>query len=218
MEQNILVIIGSPKGKKGNSESIGDALIDKVNENHKACTKVYLREEIGMQDRLIGLLDMADIIVLSFPIYENSTPGLVMEFFEILDKNKEKLANKKRKMLAMSNSGFADRDVNPSAIRHCRLFARDMGFTWMGGFIVSPGTIIDGKKLQEAGSTYKKVIALLNIIGEKISNDEEIPDKAFELVWKPLMPPFIYRFFGNMLQKRVAKNIGKDKYFAKPLM
>jgi FMN-dependent NADH-azoreductase len=42
MKQNILVINGSPREKKGNSESIADCLIDNLNHKDQACTKVYL--------------------------------------------------------------------------------------------------------------------------------------------------------------------------------
>ena len=35
----------------------------------------------------------------------------------------------------------------------------------MGGFGVSPGTLIDGKELAKAGGTYKGLL-LLNIIAE----------------------------------------------------
>ena len=217
MSKNILTIIGSPRGIKGSSESIADSLVERLNKKEHACTKILLRKEIESQDSLVSLIDNADVIILSFPIYENSTPGLVTRFFELVYENKEQLKNKKRKMLVISNSGFPEPEANTCALTHCRLFAQEMGFEWMGGFGVAPGTLIDGKKLEEAGSTYKKVITLLNIIVESILNDKEIPEKALSLLSKPLLTPFIYRFFGKMISNGEAKKMGRDKYFAKPL-
>ena len=216
--QNILVIVGSPASRGGNSESIADCLIEKLNNKNQACSKILLRKEIERQEGLIERIINTDIIIFSFPIYANSVPGLVLEFFEFLYQNKDKLSDKQPKMLVISNSGFPEPEANRCALDCCRLFAREIGFSWMGGFGVAPGTLIDGKKLDEAGGTYKKLIKMLSIISEKIYNDEDIPKSAFRLVSKPLITPFIYRFVGKMIQNGVTKKIGKQKYYAKPLL
>jgi len=109
-------------------------------------------------------------------------------------------------------------EANWYAIECCQLFAKEMGFQYMGGFGVSPGTLIDGKELAKAGGTYKRLIKLLNIIAEKIAANDDIPADAYKLISKPFMSPKPYRFFGNMIQKNTVKQIGKDKFYAKPLL
>ncbi len=218
MNHNILVVVGSPKNKIGNSESIADCLIDKLRKKSQACSKTYLRKEIRKKDNLIEQINNTDIIVLSLPIYENSVPGLVLEFFEFLYENKEKLSDKNRKFLVISNSGFSEPEANLSAINCCRIFAEKVGFIWMGGFGVSPGTLIDGKKLEDAGGTYKKLVKLLSIISEKIDKAEELSEGTFNLVSKPLISPLIYRFAGKMIQNGAAKKLGKEKYYSTPLL
>lgn len=37
--ENILIIVGSPKNKMGNSESIADCFIDKLNSKNQTCSK-----------------------------------------------------------------------------------------------------------------------------------------------------------------------------------
>ncbi|HEX2954447.1 MAG TPA: hypothetical protein VHR47_10765, partial [Bacillota bacterium] len=132
--------------------------------------------------------------------------------------NKDKLSDKPRKMLVIGNSGFAEPEANRCAIDCCRLFASAIGFTWMGGFGVSPGTLIDGKKLEETGGTYKRLMNLLTIISEAIDHNEEIPETAFRLMSKPFLPPFLYRIAGRMIQNGVVKKVGKEKFYAKPLL
>lgn len=216
--RNVMVIVGSPANKTGNSESIADYLIDKLNNKQQACSKLFLRNEIGRREELIERIINTDLIIFSFPIYANSVPGLVLDFFEFLYQNKDRLSDRPRKTMAISNSGFAEPEANHCAINCCRLFAKEIGFSWMGGFGVAPGTLIDGKKLEEAAGTYKKLINLLNIISEKIYNDQDIPESAFRMVSKPLIPPIIYRVVGKMIQNGVSKKIGKKKYYAKPLV
>jgi len=38
------------------------------------------------------------------------------------------------------------------------------------------------------------------------------------MVSKPIMPGFLYRFVGGQIQKSVSKKMGKEKYFATPLL
>jgi multimeric flavodoxin WrbA len=218
MNSNILVIVGSPNGKKGNSESLADCLISKLESKHLTSNKILLRKEIDKPDGLLELINDSDMMILSLPVYGNSVPGLVLEFFEIIYANKSNFINKSRKMFVISNSGFAEPIANKSTISHCELFAAEMGFEWMGGIPVSPGTLIDGKKLEDTGSTYKKVIKLFDLIADKICTDEKITADELRLVSKPFISPFVYRVVGKLIQRNVMKKIGKDKYFARPLV
>lgn len=141
-----------------------------------------------------------------------------MEFFELIYQSRELLSDRARRILFISNSGFPEPKVNWYAIECCQLFTKEMGFQYMGGFGVSPGTLIDGKELAKAGGTYKRLIKLLNIIAEQIAANDIIPTDAYKLVSKPFMSPKPYRFFGNMIQKNTIKQLGKDKFYAKPLL
>lgn len=217
MNKNILIINGSPKGKGGNSESIANYLFEKLNEKKLTCSKSNLSNIINKEDTFIEDIDSSYIVILVLPVYENSVPGLVIKFFEQIYKNKFRLVEKQRKLLVITNSGFPEVEANRSAINTCRLFCRDMGFIWMGGIAAAPGTLIDGKKLHEAGKTYNRLIQFIDLVSETILKGEEIPLKHFEIMNKPFINPFIYRIGGKMMQKSVIKKLGKDKFLAKPL-
>lgn len=212
MKKNVLIVVGSPKLKKCNSESIGDYIEYKLNEKEVSCSKLYLRKE-----ECIEQVDGADTIVLILPIYENSVPGLVVKFFEGLYEKKEKFKSKEKKLLVITNSGFPEIEANKTAIKTCELFAKEMGLEWMGGISVTPGTLIDGKELEKTAKTYRRFIASLNIIVSRIVNDESIPEEVYKLMSKSFMVPFVYRFAGRIIQKPVIKKIGKDKFYARPL-
>lgn len=73
------------------------------------------------------------------------------------------------------------------------------------------------KKLEEAGKTYKNLLAFLSVMADAILKDEEILEKYFRSMEKSFMLPWLYRLGGKMMQKSVIKKIGKDKFFSRPL-
>jgi multimeric flavodoxin WrbA len=214
MDKNILIIIGSPRSKRSNSDVISNSLKYKLVNKNLSCSKIYLGKMINEKNTIIDEVNKSDEIILISPIYENSVPSIGLEFFETIFENKDRLINKNRKLFVITNSGFPEVEAGECAITTCSLFARNMNFKWLGGINVAPGTLIDGGEL---GKTYKKLILALNIIAENISNDKEISKEVFKLVSKPFISPLIYRFAGIILQNKTIKNIGKDAFFAKPL-
>jgi multimeric flavodoxin WrbA len=217
INMNILIVMGSARTKNSNSESIGNNLIKILTQKNLNCSKLYLNKKLNEEDRLIEHINNSDVIIFTLPVYENSVPGNVIKFFETIYKNKDDLSLKTRKMFVITNSGFPEVEASKSAISTCRLFAKAMNFVWLGGISVSPGALIDGKDLEQTGKTYKKLMRTLNLISEAIYNDEKIPEEAFKLMSKSFMNSFIYRFAGRVIQGKVIKSIGKEKFFSKPL-
>lgn len=218
MNKNILVIAGSPRSK-GSSEAILDSLIDKLNEKKHSSYKLCLNKEMRKsEDNLIKAVDDADALIISLPIYENSVPSLVLQFLELIYSSRDKLSTKDRKLFVITNSGFAQVEASKAAINTCKLFSRDTNFKWMGGIAVAPGTLIDGKKLEETGKTYKTLLDVLDIIAEAISSDTEIPKEAFEMMKKTFFNPTIYKIASKLIEIPVMKKIGKSKFFNKPLI
>lgn len=214
MDKNILIVIGSPGFERSNSNVISNNLEDKLNNKNINCSKLYLGKIINEKSTIIDNINKSDVIILISPIYENSVPSTVLEFFEKIDENKNSLTIKKIKMFVITNSGFPEIQAGKSAITTCSLFARDMNFKWLGGINIAPGTLIDGGEL---GKTYKKLISALNLIAEDICADKEISKEVFKLAAKSFISPIIYRFWGRIIQNKTIKNIGKDAFFAKPL-
>lgn len=215
MNKDVLFVVGSPKNGKGNSESLADYLERAVSDKNRS-TKVLLRKEIAEKDELIGHFDRADHIVISFPVYQNSVPGLVLQIFEYILANRNYLENKPRSMIAISNSGFAETDAHQCAIEQCRLFAKQMGFVWGGGITVAPGTLIDGNDLSKTGKTYRKVRLVLDNIASQMNAEGCI--RGNDMIGKPVINPLIYRVVGRLIQKKTMKKLGKKKYFQRPLL
>ncbi len=214
MDKNVLIVIGSPRSQRSNSDVISNNLVNKLINKNMNFSKIYLEKIINENGTIIDNINKLDVIILISPIYENSLPSMVLKFFETINENKNRMTTKSRKMFVITNSGFPEIEASKSAITTCSLFARNMNFKWLGGITIAPGTLIDGGKL---GKTYKKLISALNLIAEDLCSDREISKEVFELTSKPFMSPIIYRLGGRIIQNKAIKNIGKDTFFAKPL-
>lgn len=214
MDKNILIVIGSPRCENSNSNAIGNNLEHELINRNVNNSKLYLGKTINKKDTIIDNIDKSDVIILISPIYENSLPSIVLEFFETINENKNILTAKNRKIFAITNSGFPEIEASKSAIVTCSLFAKDSNLEWLGGIAVAPGTLIDGGEL---GKTYKKLISALSLMAEDICTDKEISEEVFKLTSKPFISPLIYRFGGRIVQNKTIKNIGKDSFYAKPL-
>lgn len=216
-KKNILLILGSPKNNKGNSKSLLDYLKSRIDTQHDV-TMISLRKEINHPEVIMELVNQADIIVISYPIYQNSFPGLVLQLFDMLIENKNQLEHKERKLIAISNSGFPEKEANTTSIEHCRQFAKQIGFTWEYGIIVAPGTIIDGNDLTKAGKMYSKTREILDYTAQQINTDDFVRVDKSILSIKPIIHASIYRVMGRVMENKVIKQLGKEKYYQTPLI
>lgn len=215
MKTDVLIIMGSPRGKKGSSEAIADYLIKRI-ESTCTVTKILLKTEMNKPEKILACYERADHVIVSLPIYQNSVPGLVLSFFEFLEENKEKFSVRERRMTVISNSGFDQVSAHRCAVLQCQMFAKKMGMGWEGAVTVAPGTLIDGKELDKTGGTYAKLRKLLDTIAGHIETGKHICQEDYKLVSKPFMSPALYRMAGKVIKAGTIKKIGKEKYFQQP--
>ena len=217
MKPNIVIISCSPKAGNSMSDTIAGYLKEKFESNEIAVQKIILRKEAANINAIIESIDRSDTLILTLPIYENSVPGLAVQLFESVWQNRNCLINKKTRVFVITNSGFADISANHSAIETCRLFTEAMGFEWLGGTSVVPGTLLSEYSIQALKHTYKKLTWSLDMIANSISDNRTVPAEAFKLLSRPFINRYVYLVGGYILQKKVMKKLGKSTYYAKPL-
>ena len=98
------------------------------------------------------------------------------------------------------------------------LFARDTGFVWNGGGAVGGGAILEGKTLEESGGRAKNLRAGLALLAVSISLGGGLSKQARDLIGRPMVPKFLYVYFGNKLWRKTAEGNGVgDRMYDKPL-
>jgi hypothetical protein len=200
--KNALFLIGSPKAERSTSASIGNYLISKLEDSGIQFERAFIHRLVNREEKLQDLLDMinkADLLFLSFPLYIDSLPAPVIKAMEFIKEQQDKLENKESKdFIAICNNGFPEASQCSVALNICRIFAKTCGFIWKGGLAIGGGGAINGRPLEGIGSMVRFIIAGLDITAQAIGEGKEIPQEAIEIVSKPYMPRYFYIHGGNV--------------------
>lgn len=215
------LLVGSPKGQSSTSNSLGTFLLEKLEQKGLSSEKVYINQCLGSEEKqavMLRLVDSSDLIILAFPLYVDSLHSQVIKTLELIAKHeKGKLNLGKKKFLAIANSGFPEAKHNEIALAVCRIFAKQVGFTWAGGLAMGGGGMIAGRPLNELGGMVRNQKKALEIAADSLAKGEAIPEKAVVLISKIGIPKWMYIWMGNRGWKQDAnRQITMKEMYQKP--
>jgi multimeric flavodoxin WrbA len=196
-----LLLIGSPKAEKSTSASLGNYLCSKLEESGIRIEKTFLHRMVNREEKVTEFFEMinnADLIILSFPLYVDSLPAPVIKAMELIKEERDKLERKKAQyFVAICNNGFPEASQNMIALQICKIFAKDCGFVWKGGIAVGGGGAINGIPLKEKGDMVRNITNGLDLAANALKDFQEIPQEAIALISKKTISPGLYRTFAN---------------------
>jgi hypothetical protein len=219
--ENILLLVGSPKNSSSTSASLGDYLTLRLEELGGSVEKEYLykliRKDEG-QKKILSMVDNSDLIILAFPLYVDCLPTGVIETLELIANHRKSLNNpKKIGFVVIINCGFPEAEQNNTAIAICKIFVREVGFEWKGALSLGMGGAIGGIPLEERGGMVRNLKKGINIAAQALAEGKNIPEEAIELVAKRFIPISLYTKMGNSGWKKQAKKFGvREIIEAKP--
>jgi len=199
-----LLLIGSPKGPKSTSNSLGSFLIEKLEERGINTKKAYIYRMLNREEKqkeLFTLIKESDLIILSFPLYVDSLPSPVIKAMELISNNHSNEKNhdySEKSLVAISNSGFPESEQITIAMKICEQFSIEVGYRWLGGLKVGGGPFIHGKKLEERGKMVQHIIDGLIKASDDLIKGEKISDEVVDFLSKPFISKRIYKLMGNM--------------------
>jgi hypothetical protein len=203
-----LLIVGSPRFTKSASESLGTYLVNSLCNSGVEVEKVnihaLLKGEKDISDLLL-VIDKAEVIILSCPLYVDSPPATVVKVMETIVESK---IGKKQKFIAISNCGFPEAHHNDTALEIYKNFALEAGFEWIGGLALGAGPSIDGRDLAELGGMVKNIRSSLDQAVQDICNSKQISQKAQDLMRKPIVPSWTYWLLGGFMWRHQARKNG----------
>jgi len=198
---NVLILIGSPKGRKSASCKLGLKLAEGLREHGAAVSEELvhngLRSEEGTT-RLLEAVDTSDLVVLAFPLYVDSLPAPLTHLLELIADRRARFAPAGMPRLAVIvQCGFPESHQCDTAVGTCRLFADRTGMRWAGALAMGMGGSLgeDFKNLPGGG---RNVLDALNMASESLAKGSDIPEQATTLFAKPLMPRWMYTVTGNL--------------------
>jgi multimeric flavodoxin WrbA len=213
--RRVLLLVGSPRARKSTSASMGDYLLDQMRQHGVVETEtIQLYPSFSTAERMSKLLaetDKADLVVLAFPLYVDSLPAPVMATLEAIAGHKGSSPHRTR-FAALANCGFPEAHHNDNSLALCAEFARTSGFAWMGSISLGGGEgMVHGVPLKEIDGRATSIRRALDIAAQYMAEGKAIPENAQQLLAKPFVPVWLYRFFGIIGWKQQAKQYGMQK-------
>ncbi len=93
---------GSPRGLKSNSSH----LIEWISQGLENPSDVMYLNKEKLHESYIDEIETSDIVFITFPLYVDAMPGVVMSFLETLAKHKDVITNKN--VYFLIHSGFPE--------------------------------------------------------------------------------------------------------------
>lgn len=213
--KKVLLLVGSPKGAKSTSESLGTYLLDQLDEKGFQTETNRINPALKSnqsREKLLLAGDNSDLLIIAFPLYVDSLPSQLIKAMELIAERRKAMEDpKKPQLLAIINSGFPEAAQNDTALAICRRFAKESAIEWIGGLALGGGAAIDGRSLDEAGGMVRNVKKSLDLTAEALAEGKPLPQDAIDLMAKRLAPTRMYLFMGNLGWKRQAKKNGVRK-------
>ncbi len=209
---NALFLIGSAKPKRSTSGAYGKYLARKLEERGMETETLVIhktvRKEEGRQ-KLVEAVERADVIVLSFPLYVDCLPALVIKTLDIIAEwRKAAESPRAQRFFAITNCGFPEPHHCDTALAICQRFTRETGMGWIGGIAMGAGQVIDGVPLHKLGFLTRHVRKSLDLAAVSLADDELLSKDAIRLMAKPLFPAWLYNLAAKHRWKSNSKKFG----------
>ncbi len=192
----VTLLVGSSRGPKSTSDALGAYLLQKLEAKGAATKTIYIQQSLSTEKgirHLLATADESDLIVLAAPLFADSHHADVVKAMELINADTKKRTEKrKRRMAAISNSGFPEARQNAVSLAISRRFALECGFEWAGGLALGGGEAIHGKRLEQAGGLARNIKKSLDLAAEALAKGDTIPEEAVKLMAMPLMPTCLY--------------------------
>jgi len=219
--RSALLLVGSPRTKQSTSHSLGGHFFDQLSAHNIQTKTIYIHTSIRSPERMKTLLeavDAADLILLAFPLYVDSLPAPTIEALERISAHRRSHTGTnshqthRQLFAAISNCGFPEAHQNATALAICANFAWQAGLNWAGSLALGAGEgMIHGTPLNELDGRVILLRKALDLAANALAQGMAIPQEAQELLAKPFVPSWMYRWMGIYGWRQQAKQYGMER-------
>jgi multimeric flavodoxin WrbA len=219
--KNLLVINGSPRGKKGNTPFMLQKLVDGfLSVGGTSCEMLHLALAKDKQ-AFADLYIKADCVLLGFPLYTDGMPGIVKEYIELLCQFEGKVGNPPMGFLVQS--GFPESIHSRYVERYLSLLTDKLNSPYLGSLVRGGG----GAVRSTPAFQNRKLFNNLHQLGVQLARDGEFQTQTIRsLVSLEKISPRsrpIYKFilkviFNQFWDSQLKENGVFDKRFDQPYL
>ncbi|MEA3450922.1 MAG: NAD(P)H-dependent oxidoreductase [Bacteroidota bacterium] len=217
----LTIFNGSPRNKQSNSKLLIDNFLigyDKISE--KKADVHFIASSKNKEEQLKAFQN-AEIVIIIFPLYTDSMPGIVKEFFEQIYSLEPSTF---KKIGFIVQSGFPEAIHSTYVEKYLKKFTSRLKCEYLGT-IIKGG--VEGIKIMPPIMT-KKLFNNFQLLGEYFAKNEAFSEKIKTKLAKPLTMStfrrvsfsfFSFLGFTNFYwNSNLKKNKAYKKRFDKPLL
>ncbi len=207
----VLLLVGSPRGPRSASESIGGYLADRLAAGGMAIERVRIGAQMPDEAALAAIRAAwarAGVVVLAAPLYVDCVPAQVIRVMEHLAVQPKDPAAAGPRLVAVVNCGFPEAAQNDTALAIYRRFAAEVGCEWAGGFAIGMGGAMGRDGLDKAGWPARHVRRAMALAATALAEGRAVPDEAVRLARKKPLPRWLYLWLGTRFFRRAARENG----------
>lgn len=199
----VVLLVGSPRGRKSTSTSIGEYLLGQLQKSGYDSESFWVREQLTKEEKLTQMLEAvggASLIILTAPLYDDCQPFIVTKTMEAIAAMDQDLKGKQ--FMPIVNCGFSEsKQITEAAIPIYKMFASKVGLTWAGSLAIGGGEMVrgaQGLKLDELGKMGAGLRSKLTEISESIVSGRPHPDESIAAFPKFFLGPVMSRLMTRM--------------------
>ncbi len=185
----IIIINGSPKTVKSNSEILGNYLFPLLKENN---IKKYYSIYFQLNDKTKNEIYNSDILIFIFPLYIDGIPSNLLKL--LVKFEKENVIRPETKIYCIVNNGFYEGKQNFLALLHMKNWCKKVNAKWGQGIGIGSGELLPYlKKFKLGQGPLKNLEKILNRLSRNILTLNS--DKNFYI--NPNWPKILYFIQGS---------------------
>jgi len=208
---------GSPRGRRGNTP----IMLGEISKGFNGDSEIYHLVRMKETDKMVQAFADAECVVLGFPLYTDSMPGVTKHFIEAL---RPLVGKANPPIVFLVQSGFPEGLHSRFIERYLEKLADRLGSPYLGTVVKGNGESTRVMPPQMTQSLFKNLQAL----GHNLSNEGKLDSEILREIAKPekfptfLDPvfrlfvrlPVAHSYFDNMLKE----NGSYDQRFARPFV
>ena len=160
----IIIINGSPKTIKSNSEILGNYLFPLLKENN---IKKYYSIHFQLNDKTKNEIYNSDVLIFIFPLYVDGIPSNLLKL--LVNFEKENVVRPETKIYCIVNNGFYEGKQNFLALLHMKNWCKKVNAKWGQGIGIGSGELLPYlKKFKLGQGPLKNLEKILNRFSRNI--------------------------------------------------
>jgi NAD(P)H-dependent FMN reductase len=215
----LVLFNGSPRRGKSNSKLLLDRFLEGYCEVKKNGLKVYYLADKNSLAEKTEAFRSADIALLIFPLYTDSMPGIVKQFFETIHSQSPYPT---KKLGFIVQSGFPEAIHSVFLEKYLEKLTARLGCQYLGT-VIKGG--VEGIQVMPPFMT-RKVFTQFTDLGRYFAHHERFDEKIMARMKRPMRYSWLRLSFTKLLSKtgltnyywdsNLKKNNAYNKRFARP--